>query len=582
MARGFTLKVLLTCLVVMLTFSVSVVCATSETDWWPTFHHDPAHTGYSDSTAPETNNIIWSYQTGWRVWSPPTVAEGRVYAGSWDCNVYCLDAYTGSKVWNYTTGAIVDSSPAVAEGRVYFGSYDYNVYCLDADTGTKIWNYTTGNEVRSSPAVADGRVYVGSWDCNVYCLDADNGLKIWSYQTGSVVVSSPAITDGKMYVGSGDCNVYCLDADNGSKIWSFHTGNAVWSSPSVVDGKVYVGSWDHNVYCLDADTGSEIWSYQTGNDVWSSPAVADGRVYVGSYDYNVYCLDADNGSKIWNYTTGNYVWSSPAVADGKVYVGSGDYNVYCLDADIGSEIWSYQTGNAVRSSPVWSSPAVADGIVYVGSYDGIVYAFGAHLRAHYLVTFSEQGLPNGTRWAVTFGGQTQSSTGSIITFSTTTSGSYNWNVSSQISVGSGERYVSDVTSGTVELASQNASQTIEYTHQYSLTITAQPSGSISYSYPESSGTVSGGSTEVIYVPAGGSVLLSAQPSSFLYQFNGWTGTVASTNSQLSVSVDSPMSVESTFGLNYMSIELIAAIVIIAILAGSFLARKKRKHNKQTK
>ncbi len=576
MIKGFTLKILLPCLVAMLMFSASVARATSETDWWPTFHHDPAHTGYSTSTAPETNNVLWSYTTGWRVFSPPAVVGGRIYVGSWDCNVYCLDADTGSKIWNYTTGAIVDSSPAVVGGRVYVGSYDYNVYCLDTDTGSKVWNYTTGNEVRSSPAVVNGRVYVGSWDCNVYCLDADTGSEIWNYTTGSVVVSSPAVVDGRVYVGSGDCNVYCLDADTGSKIWSYQTGYEVWSSPAVADGRVYVGSFDCNVYCLDAGTGSKIWSFQTGNSVWSSPAVADGRIFVGSYDHNVYCLDAGTGSKIWSFQTGQYVWSSPAVADGKVYVGSGDYFVYCLDADTGSKIWSYQTGNAVRSSPVNSSPAVVDGRVYVGSYDGNVYAFGVP-QVRYLVTFSEQGLASGTQWAVTFGGETQITDGGNIVFSALTSGSYAWNASSQISVGNGERYVSSANSGTVEIASQNVSQTIEYTHQYSLSITAQPSGSVSYSYPGSSGTVSGGSTEVIYVPAGTSVLLSAQPSSFLYQFNGWTGAVASSNSQLGISMDSPMSVESAFGFNCTNIGLTVAIAVVAVLAGSFLALRRRKH-----
>ena len=78
-------------------------------------------------------------------------------------------------IWNYTPGGDVISSPAVADGKVYVGSYDNNVYCLDAATGANIWNYTTGGWVWSSPAVADGKVYVGSNDDNVYCLNAVTG-----------------------------------------------------------------------------------------------------------------------------------------------------------------------------------------------------------------------------------------------------------------------------------------------------------------------------------------------------------------------------------------------------------------------
>jgi outer membrane protein assembly factor BamB len=37
----------------------------------------------------------------------------RVYVGSRDNNVYCIDALTGAKIWKYPTGNWVDSSPAV-------------------------------------------------------------------------------------------------------------------------------------------------------------------------------------------------------------------------------------------------------------------------------------------------------------------------------------------------------------------------------------------------------------------------------------------------------------------------------------
>jgi len=56
---------------------------------------------------------------------------------------------------------------------VYVGSFDTNVYALNAETGTKLWSYTTGSVVFSSPAVANGVVYVGSDDGNVYAF----GLK---------------------------------------------------------------------------------------------------------------------------------------------------------------------------------------------------------------------------------------------------------------------------------------------------------------------------------------------------------------------------------------------------------------------
>jgi parallel beta-helix repeat protein len=342
---------------------------------WPMFHQNLKHAGFTESPAPNTNQSLWNYTTGSYVESSPAVADGRVYVGSDDGRVYCLDAANGAQVWNYTTGFWVRSSPAVADGRVYMGSLDCRVYCLDASTGAQVWNYTTGGYVYSSPAVVDGRVYVGSDDGRVYCLDAAAGTEVWNYTTGNTVVSPPAVVDGRVYVGSDDGRVYCLDAAAGTEVWNYTTGNSVHSSPAVADGRVYVGSDDGRVYCLDAANGAQVWNYTTGNVVYSSPAVVAGRVCVGSDDGRVYCLDASTGAQVWNYTTGNTVESSPAVADGKVYVGSLDCRVYCLDAANGAQVWNYTTGGYV-----YSSPAVAEGVVYVGSNDSNVYAFGKVVR----------------------------------------------------------------------------------------------------------------------------------------------------------------------------------------------------------
>jgi len=413
---------------------------------WLMFGHDLGHTRYSLSEAPDTDTVSWSYTTSDHVWCSPAVADGKVYVGSHDCNVYCLNAATGDLIWTYTTGDLVLSSPAVADGNVYVGSHDYNVYCLPAndpngdgviDSCEVIWICTTGGEVVSSPALADGKVYVASYDDNVYCLPQndpngdgviDSNEVIWTYATDSWVGSSPAVADGKVYVGSGvfDTNVYCLPAndpngdgviEDSEVIWSYTTGGRVYSSPAVADGKVYVGSDDNKVYCLPADDpngdgviddNEVIWSYTTLDDVFSSPAVAYGKVYVGSDDNKVYCLPADdpNGDGvidsnevIWTYATGAWVSSSPAVADGKVYVGSYDTNVYCLDAETGAEIWNYATGDEIQSSP-----AVAYGRVYVGSWDGKVYAFGpivvddfdSYASTEELRLVWDDGLVNGT------------------------------------------------------------------------------------------------------------------------------------------------------------------------------------------
>lgn len=356
--------------------NVGVTSSNDDTDWWPMFHHDLQNTGYSASEAPEEHSLLWRYSKEGALFSSPSVADGKVYIGSTDGKVYCLDAIYGDKIWNYSTWGPVDSTPAIVDGKVYFGSNGGGVYCLDANDGSKIWQYNTGFEFSSSPKVYDGKVYIGSERGKMYCLDANDGSQIWAVQTGICILGSPAIYDEKVYIGSwGHDEVFCLNANNGNTIWTFTISGGVATSPAIVDGKVYVGG--HILYCLNANTGNEIWNYQLaesgegGMGGRSCPAVVDGKVYFGSMNHPlqvgfINCLDADNGSEIWSYPTDDSIDSAPAVVDGRVYINVQDSRLYCLDTDDGSLIWRGERGG--------KSPAVANKRIYTGGYG--VYCYG--------------------------------------------------------------------------------------------------------------------------------------------------------------------------------------------------------------
>src|SRR5439155_13546852 len=70
----------------------------------------------------------------------------------------------GTKVptWVFATGGRVLSSPTVADGVVYVGSEDHQLYAVDADTGSLRWSEATGGSITASPAVSGGVVYGGS------------------------------------------------------------------------------------------------------------------------------------------------------------------------------------------------------------------------------------------------------------------------------------------------------------------------------------------------------------------------------------------------------------------------------------
>lgn len=321
----------------------------------------------------DTERVVWTFETGNIVASSPAVANGFVYFGSVDANVYCLNAETGAKIWEYKTGDSVFSCPAVTSEYVYVGSNDHKLYCLNAQTGAKVWEFATEGEVQSSPALYNNRIYVGSYDNKLYCVDAATGEKLWDFESSADFYSTPAVVDGYVYVGGVDYRMYCLNAETGASVWEFTTAGDIPPSPAVNDGKVYFGSKDASFYCVDAATGTKLWSFATGDIVFDSPAISKkGYVYFGSLDNKVYCLDAETGTKAWEFLSNGQIQSSPAVTKEYVHIGSSDGNLYCLDAELGTRMWSYRTGGVI-----YSSPAVSDGRVYVGSFDKRLYCLKA-------------------------------------------------------------------------------------------------------------------------------------------------------------------------------------------------------------
>src|SRR4051812_11967756 len=100
------------------------------------FRGNPARTGVYDAAGPRAlKGVKWKFATGGRIISSPVADKGVIYVGSWDYNVYAVDAETGKQKWKFTTLGPVASTPAIANGTVYFGSYDGKFYAVDAETG---------------------------------------------------------------------------------------------------------------------------------------------------------------------------------------------------------------------------------------------------------------------------------------------------------------------------------------------------------------------------------------------------------------------------------------------------------------
>ena len=99
----------------------------------------------------------------------PVIAGGRVYVGSWEGDVYSLDAKTGCIHWTNETesgvsGAILLGPGANGALTAYFGDLAANVYAVDAMTGKVVWKVKVDEHplarIRGTVALHNGRLLV--------------------------------------------------------------------------------------------------------------------------------------------------------------------------------------------------------------------------------------------------------------------------------------------------------------------------------------------------------------------------------------------------------------------------------------
>src|SRR5512145_615400 len=107
----------------------------------------------------ETGTEKWNFKSRMPIASSPTVADGTVYFVSTAGSLAAIDVATGQPKWVYAieyerkfeakglngypppaqtvpdAWDVFTSSPAIANGRVFFGSGDGNVYAIDAKSG---------------------------------------------------------------------------------------------------------------------------------------------------------------------------------------------------------------------------------------------------------------------------------------------------------------------------------------------------------------------------------------------------------------------------------------------------------------
>jgi outer membrane protein assembly factor BamB len=80
-----------------------------------------------------TGSTIWTIFTGDELYVAPSYAGGNIYLVTSEDHIYVLDtALDGTRIAAYTTPSSSWSSPTIANGMLYVGCNDWNLYCFSS------------------------------------------------------------------------------------------------------------------------------------------------------------------------------------------------------------------------------------------------------------------------------------------------------------------------------------------------------------------------------------------------------------------------------------------------------------------
>ena len=238
----------------------------------------------------------------------PIVVDGVMYtSGAWGF-AYAIDAKSGKEIWKYDPNVdasygrraccdVVNRGVAVWKGKVYVGTLDGYIVCLNAANGKEIWrkdsftDRTKAYTITSPPQVAGNIVMIGNSGGEygvrgyITAFDLTTGEQKWRFFT--------VPGDPKNGFEHEEMKMASQTWDPNSS-WEYGGGGTAWGE----------SAYDPELNLLYVGTGNS-----TPYPIWFRSPSGGDNLFLSS----ILAINPDNGKLVWYYqTTPGEIWDYTA------------------------------------------------------------------------------------------------------------------------------------------------------------------------------------------------------------------------------------------------------------------------------
>ncbi|MBX3062072.1 MAG: PQQ-binding-like beta-propeller repeat protein [Anaerolineae bacterium] len=317
-------------------------------------------------------------------WANLTVSGSHIYV-AYQEYVFRVDTSQGGIpnldwVAKAQNNAHMYAVPAVAaNGNVYVGAYDkqiyaFSPYAIPREQNISSWAPPVANDKYNGGALINdalGVLYVGHSDKGVYAYDLATGAQKAVFDGTRFGVWATPVLDAEtntLYVGSVDHYIYALNAETLELKWETQLTGSIYGTPLLANGTLYIGTFDGHLYSVNAETGEIKNDLKTDGGVWATPVLENDLLYFGDLKGTLFAVNpadlsvkyrvADDQS--FGSIRGSVALATDQEGDRIVLVGSENKSLRAYRASDLSYKWGQQTEDRILSDLI----VIGDDVIF--------------------------------------------------------------------------------------------------------------------------------------------------------------------------------------------------------------------------